>query len=123
MKEDRRIQPVFFQTKRGEKKMSRAEFAIEADNSVSRRQSILIKKGVEYSQDDDRLGQFYRAGSVQGIHPTQALMGMAMKHVTSLADMVKNPSAYSLKKFNEKIADLRNYTILLDALLRDMNIE
>ena len=103
--------------------MTNEEFAIEVDKSVSRSKYILIKKGVEYSQDNDRLGQFYRAGSVQGIHPTQALMGMAMKHVTSLADMVKNPSAYSLKKFNEKIADLRNYTILLDALLRDMDIE
>ena len=103
--------------------MTSEEFAIEVDKSVSRSKSILIKKGVEYSQDNDRLGQFYRAGSIQGIPAPQALVGMAMKHITSLADMVKNPSAYSLKKFDEKIADLRNYTILLDALLRDIDIK
>ena len=103
--------------------MTNEDFAIEIDKSVARSKSLLIKKGVEYSQDDDRLGQFYRAGAVQGISPAQALMGMAMKHVTSLADMVKNPFNYPLKKFDEKVTDLRNYTILLDALLRDMGIE
>lgn len=103
--------------------MTNEDFAIEIDKSFARSKSLLIKKGIEYSQDDDRLGQFYRAGSAQGISPTQALMGMAMKHITSIADMVKNPSAFSLKKFDEKIVDLRNYTILLDALLRDMGIE
>lgn len=103
--------------------MTNEDFAVEIDKSAARSKSLLIKKGIEYSQDDDRLGQFYRAGVAQGISPTQALMGMAMKHVTSLADMVKNPSAYPLKKFDEKITDLRNYTILLDALLRDMGVE
>ena len=109
--------------KQKEKKMTNEEFAIEVDKSVSRSKYILIKKEVEYSRDNDRLRQFHHAGSAQGIPAPQALMGIAMKHVTSLADMVKHPSAYSLNKFDEKIADLRNYTFLLDALLRDLDIK
>ena len=75
--------------------MTNEDFAIEVDKSVSCSKSILVKKGVE----------------------------MAMKHITSLNNMIKNPSAYPLKKFDEKIADLQNYTILLDALSRDIDIE
>jgi len=103
--------------------MTNEDFAIEVDKSVSRSKSILIKKGVEYSQDNDRLRQFHHAGCAQGIPAPQALMGMAMKHIISLANMVKKPSAYSLKEFHEKIVDLRNYTFLLDALLKDVDIE
>ena len=50
-------------------------------------------------------------------------MGMATKHFTSMADMVKNPLDYSLKEWNERITDLRNYTFLLDALVRDLRGE
>jgi len=53
---------------------------------------------------------------------TEALIGMATKHITSIADMVKNPEEYNLRKWNEKITALRNYTFLLDALIRDMGI-
>jgi len=57
---------------------------------------------------------------MQDISPAEALMGMAVKHITSILDMVKDPRQYSLKKWNEKITDLRNYTYLLDALVREM---
>jgi len=104
--------------------MTNQEFLIEVENSINRSKKLLIKKGSEYATEEgNRLEQFYRAGAAQGIHPTEALIGMAMKHVTSIADMVKDPYKYKLKQFDAKIVDLRNYTLLLDALLRDMEIE
>ena len=104
--------------------MNNQEFVIEVENSCNRSKRLLIKKGSEYATEEgNRLEQFYRAGAAQGVHPTAALMGMAMKHVTSIADMVKDPFNYKLKQFDAKIVDLRNYTLLLDALLRDMEIE
>ena len=75
--------------------MKSEESAIEVGKSISRSKSILVRKGVE----------------------------MALKHMTSLNNMIKNPLAYPLEKFDEKIADLQNYTILLDALSRDIDIE
>ena len=106
--------------------MNHQEFAIEVENSINRSKKLLIKKGSEYATEEgNRLEQFYRAGAAQGVPPTQALMGMAMKHVTSIADMVKTPHNHTMKEFDRKIVDLRNYTFLLDALLRDtkMRIE
>jgi len=104
--------------------MTNQEFLIEVENSINRSKRVLIKKGSEYATEEgNRLEQFYRAGAAQGVHPTEALIGMAMKHVTSIADMVKDPYKFKLKQFDAKITDLRNYTLLLDALLRDMEIE
>ena len=103
--------------------MTNDEFMIEVENSHNRSKRLLIKKAAEYSGDEDRLEQFYRAECLQMIPATQALLGMATKHFTSIADMVKRPEDYSLKKWNEKLTDLRNYTYLLDALVRDMGVE
>jgi len=48
---------------------------------------------------------------------------MASKHISSIAGMVKDPSSYNLKTWREKVTDLRNYTILLDALLIDLEVK
>jgi hypothetical protein len=104
--------------------MNTEEFNIEVENSHLRSKKVLIKKGLEYSKpDSDRLEQFHRAGCAQNIICTEALIGMATKHFTSISDMSKDPLAYTIKQWNEKITDLRNYTYLLDALVRDIGAE
>ena len=104
--------------------MNTQEFELEIEKSINRSKRTLLTKAKEYTiGNDDRLNQFYRAGEVQNIEPTEALVGMMTKHFTSICDMVKNPKNHNLRKWNEKIGDLRNYTFLLDALLRDMEIE
>jgi hypothetical protein len=102
--------------------MDNETFMVEVENSFNRSKRTLMKKEKEYSDGLDRLNQFYRAGTVQCIEPTDALIGMATKHFTSICDMAKNPQDYKLREWNEKIEDLRNYTFLLDALLRDMEV-
>ena len=103
--------------------MDQATFEIEMEKSFLRSKKLLNKKAKEYAQEGgDRLAQFYRAGLALNESPSDALMGMAMKHVTSIVDMCQDPLIFSLKKWNEKITDLRNYTILLDALVRDLGI-
>lgn len=104
--------------------MDNNQFMIEVENSTNRSKRLLLKKQSEYTTGDrDRLEQFYRAGQAQNINPTEALIGMATKHFTSICDMAKNPNIYSIKQWNAKITDLRNYTYLLDALIRDMRPE
>lgn len=104
--------------------MNQERFNIEVEKSILRSKQVLIKKGKEYSEEGgNRLEQFYRAGATQNITPESALMGMWVKHVTSLSDMCKDPGKFKIEKFNEKITDIRNYTFLLDALLRDTDEE
>ena len=99
--------------------MTNEEFAIEIENSISRSKKVLIEKGKEYSGEIDRLENFKRAGAAQSIPPTEALYAMAMKHIVSIADMVKCPEKFTMKQWYAKTGDLRNYTILLEALLID----
>ena len=103
--------------------MTNEEFMIEVEKAFLRSKRVLMRKQVEYSDGKDRLGQFYRAASTQDITPTEALMGMATKHITSIADMCKDPLAYSMRQWREKIVDLRNYTFLLEAMLSDLGVE
>jgi len=103
--------------------MNNQEFMIEVENGHNRSKRLLIRKEKEYSRGDDRLQQFYRVSHMNNVDPAEALWGMTGKHITSISDMTKNPKFYSIKKWNEKLIDLRNYTHLLDALLRDMGVE
>lgn len=101
--------------------MTNEEFMTEVDASISRSKRVLLKKQTEYtSSNRDRLEQFYRAGAAQAIPATSALVGMMAKHFTSVSDLARRPFEGDLKTWNEKLTDLRNYTFLLDALVRDM---
>jgi len=103
--------------------MTNEEFMIEVEKSHNRSKKVLLRKEKEYGSEEDRLDQFTRAAAMENTNPAKALFGMAIKHITSIADMCDDPYEYSLRKWNEKITDLRNYTYLLDALLRDMEVE
>jgi len=103
--------------------MTPNDFNIEVENSCNRSKRLLIKKAAEYSQGVDRLDQFKKVGQLNSQYPTEALWGMASKHISSIAGMVKDPSSYNLKTWREKVTDLRNYTILLDALLIDLEVK
>uniref|UniRef100_A0A6H1ZZ67 Uncharacterized protein n=1 Tax=viral metagenome TaxID=1070528 RepID=A0A6H1ZZ67_9ZZZZ len=100
--------------------MTNEQFLIEVERSFLRSKILLIKKGKEYTSAGDRLDQFHRAAAAQRILPTEALMGMATKHFTSIADMSKDPGNFTTKQWHDKLDDLRNYTFLLDALVTDV---
>ena len=103
--------------------MTPQDFNIEVENACNRSKRLLIKKASEYSEGTDRLDQFKKVALLNSISPTEALWGMTSKHITSIATMVKDPKMYNLKTWREKLTDLRNYTILLDALLIDLEVE
>lgn len=103
--------------------MNSQEFMNEVEHSHERSVKVLLKKEKEYAVKDNRLGQFYEVGRLSGENSCKALIGMAAKHFTSIMSMARDPHLSSIEEWNEKITGLRNYTFLLDALLRDMGIE
>ncbi len=103
--------------------MNNSQFMISTEAAFLRCKSVLIKKAKEYSKPGgDRLIQFKKTGMMEDRNPTEALFSMADKHVTSIADMVKEPDAHTTKQWQEKITDLHNYLFLLEALLIDMEV-
>jgi hypothetical protein len=102
--------------------MTNEDFTIEVENSFNRAKKVMLKKAKEYASEDDRLDNFKRAGAAQGIASSAALVGMAAKHFVSITEMAKNPNDYTTQQWHEKTGDLKNYMVLLEALLIDLEV-
>lgn len=104
------------------KTMNNEEFMEIVRDGHSRSKRVLLQKACEYSTPDgNRLQAFYDASEyTETCNPAESLVFMSTKHFTSIAIMAKNPNDYTIEEWDEKLTDLRNYTHLMDALVRDM---
>ena len=78
--------------------------------------SVLGRKAAEYSQNDDRLHNFRLAATVNSQTLPEALWGMSTKHLVSIIDMVNTVKPPTKPMADEKIGDMINYLILLEAV-------
>ena len=83
---------------------------------------VLNSKKEEYAKGDtNRYHNFDRASRILEVSPPRALIGMFVKHLVSVLDIVDN---YDKGNFpteelvDEKIGDAINYLILLEGLLK-----
>ena len=82
----------------------------------------LVEKSEEYSRNGDRLHVFKRAAGAKGESPEAALVGIWMKQVIALVDLAQDIDTSGCAPYpvwEEKIRDVVNYTILLDALVTE----
>lgn len=83
---------------------------------------ILLGKAKEYVRNNDRLHNFNRAAAISGESRERALKGMWMKHIVSVFDIIDDLDKGIVPKkelVDEKIGDLINYAILLEASIND----
>lgn len=99
--------------------MTSQQFSEILDQRLEAIRLILGQKAGEYASEGDRLYNFKRAGEVSRSGPKKALWGMALKHLVSVIDMVESPSPATVALINEKIGDLINYLILLEAVMKE----
>jgi hypothetical protein len=102
--------------------------AKDFDDMVEQRtkkiKEILSSKAKEYAVAEDRLHNFKRAAIVGEVTAAVALKGMLLKHLISVFDMIDKYDQeagiqFSLDLIDEKIGDLINYSILLEALFKE----
>lgn len=79
--------------------------------------NTLAAKSKEYAHGDERLHNFKTAARIKGETPAQALWGMAVKHLVSVDDLVQGRLEPTAKMVDEKVGDMINYLILLEAVL------
>jgi hypothetical protein len=105
--------------------MRREDFDALLDRRIGKMQAVLRSKALEYSQADDRLHNFHAAARADGTDPAQALWGMALKHWVSIRDMVKQIGTTGIppsrEMVDEKIGDMVNYLVLLEAVFEEMH--
>jgi hypothetical protein len=88
---------------------------------------ILSHKGNEYSDQEDRLLNFREVAEFQGRSPAEVALAYLMKHVQSIALAVKTGKyAWAWETeggegLKQRIADARNYLLLLAACLEEQN--
>ena len=99
--------------------MNIADFNTLVNNRIKEITTTLETKGTEYGSKD-RLHNFKAAGRITNKTPAKALWGMAMKHLVSVEDLIEGRLLNNRKNVNEKIGDLINYLILLEAVLEDV---
>jgi hypothetical protein len=83
---------------------------------------VLDPKEREYARGGDRFHNFRRAGEILARTPEDALLGMAVKHLTSIMDMAKDAGSgvfIDPKQLDEKFNDIHNYLFLLEGLLQE----
>lgn len=105
--------------------MKSTEFTEILERRLKLIEKTLGKKAEEYVQGDDRLYNFKRAAEIARETPAKSLWGMGKKHLVSVIDLVENSdmaiedldSYHAL--IDEKIGDMINYLILLEAILKD----
>ena len=90
-------------------------------DTIKNIQIVLQDKAKEYATDKSRFHNFEVAGRKLNITPEKALLGMMVKHVVSIDDMVdwidQCPNKLTIDLINEKIGDNINYLILLKGML------
>ena len=100
--------------------MTNHTFMLLLENRLKKIADTLDVKGKEYGTHD-RLHNFKAAGLATRRTPAQACTGMMAKHWVSVLDMVERAAdghPPTTAMIDEKIGDLVNYLILLEALLR-----
>lgn len=102
--------------------MNSKDFNELVEARCSKIKATLASKGKEYSTDDDKLHNFNKAGIRSGQSREKALMGMKLKHEISIDDIILNLDKGilpTIEIMDEKIGDIINYFVLLEACLLD----
>jgi len=85
--------------------------------------NILIEKGEEYATNDDQLHNFREVAKLRHTTMSDACLGMGMKHIISVIDIVRAISignALMTKAvIDKKIGDAINYLLLLEGCITE----
>lgn len=101
--------------------MTATEFSDLLNDRIDRMKAVLDAKADEYAKEHDRLHNFKQGAAAQGRTPAQTCLSYMTKHWCSVVDLVDDDAEgfhdRVLKRLDEKIGDLVNYVVLLEAVL------
>ena len=84
--------------------------------------SMLLKKGIEYSNNNNPFHTFEKAGILAGVTREDALKGFMLKHEVSILDILeklRNKQYVEPNLIREKFGDVINYLIILEIMAID----
>ena len=97
-------------------KWARNESKVELD--------LMEKKGIEYTvSDDDKLANFKSIGERLKCKPEFVAMVYLLKHMDSVRNYVLQGTEASNEPIEGRLRDIRNYCLLLGALIKERKEE
>lgn len=99
--------------------MKSEDFEALLERRTDQMNLVLASKAIEYSHRNDRLYNFKRAAKITETTTSEALWGMAVKHLVSVQDIVSGYLDNNARNVDEKVGDLINYLVLLEAALQE----
>lgn len=102
--------------------MTYKEFNDLVERRLIMTREVMASKNKEYATVEDSLHNFKKAAGygAKDETPQQALWGMLKKHLVSIHDLIESRSEHISKQIiDEKIGDIINYFILLEALFEE----
>lgn len=99
--------------------MTREEFNRRVEKRINLVRQSLLAKHKEYADDDNVFRNFDEAAGGFSLHSTSAevLWSYMTKHLVSIKDIVAENKGADPAVISEKIGDVINYLILLEAML------
>lgn len=99
--------------------MTREEFSKKVEKRIDLIRQTLLTKHKEYAKDDNVFKNFDEAAGGFSLHSTSAevLWSYMTKHLVSIKDIVSEDKLVDSAVVSEKIGDVINYLILLEAML------
>jgi hypothetical protein len=99
--------------------MTREDFSRRVEKRIDLIRQTLLTKHKEYAKDDNVFRNFDEAAGGLSLHSTSAevLWSYMTKHLVSIKDIVADNKPLDASVVSEKIGDVINYLILLEAML------
>jgi len=101
--------------------MTREDFSRRVEKRIDLIRQTLLTKHKEYAADDNVFRNFDEAAGGLSLHSTSAevLWSYMTKHLVSIKDIVSDDTPVTNEVVSEKIGDVINYLILLEAMLNE----
>ena len=102
--------------------MTEQEFQEVLDARLTKIKETLSSKAKEYATDNDKLHNFNVGARLTGQTRERVLWGFALKHYISFLDILDNLDKGKLPSeamVDEKVGDLINYLVLVEASIKD----
>jgi len=101
--------------------MTREDFSRRVEKRIDLVRQTLLTKHKEYAKDDNVFRNFDDAAGGFSLHSTSAevLWSYMTKHLVSIKDIVADNTPVTNELVSEKIGDVINYLILLEAMLNE----
>jgi hypothetical protein len=103
--------------------MTKNEFSKRVEKRIDLIRQTLLTKHKEYAKDDNVFRNFDEAAGGFSLHSTssEVLWSYMTKHLVSIKDIVADNKPVKSEVVSEKIGDVINYLILLEAMLNAEN--